>query len=148
MLMARFADSRASCEEAIGIARRVGARAAEGHARNTLGYDLACLGDRERGVVELRAALNIAEEVADLDNLARARRCWCGDAVTRPATPHAEPTITPARSALDRYGSGSHILAKLGVRSRVEAAATAHGLGLLGADRDEAESGTSLSSVQ
>ena len=42
----------------------------------------------------------------------------------------------------------SHILAKLGVRSRVEAAATAHGLGLLGAGRDEAESGTSLSSVQ
>ena len=72
MLMARFADSRASCEEAIGIARRVGARAAEGHARNTLGYDLACLGDRERGVVELRAAPNIAEEVADLDDLARA----------------------------------------------------------------------------
>ena len=62
----------------------------------------------------------------------------------RPATPHAEPTITPARSALDRCGGGSRILAKLGVRSQVEAAATAHGLGLLGADRDEAESVASV----
>jgi DNA-binding CsgD family transcriptional regulator len=72
MLMVRFEDSRASCEEAIGIATRVGARDVEGHARNTLGYDLTCLGDPDRGVVELESALRIAEEVADLDDLARA----------------------------------------------------------------------------
>ncbi len=72
MLVSRFEDSRASCEEAIAIACRVGARAAEGHARNTLGFDLACLGDADRGVVELQAALRIAAEVADLDDLARA----------------------------------------------------------------------------
>ncbi len=40
MLLDRFAESRALCEEAIAIARQVGARQAEGHAKNTLGVDL------------------------------------------------------------------------------------------------------------
>ena len=48
MLLSRYDESRARCEEAIGIARSVGARAEEGHALNTLGVDLACLGDPTR----------------------------------------------------------------------------------------------------
>ena len=72
MLLARYDESRASCEEAIGIARRVGARAEEGHALNTLGVDLACLDDPHAAVVHLRDARTIAEEVGDLDDLARA----------------------------------------------------------------------------
>jgi predicted ATPase/DNA-binding CsgD family transcriptional regulator len=72
MLLARYAESRAGCEEAIAIARSVGARAEEGHALNTLGVDLACLGDPDAAVEHLTAARAIAEEVGDLDDLARA----------------------------------------------------------------------------
>jgi ATP/maltotriose-dependent transcriptional regulator MalT len=72
MLMARYGESKESCDDAIAIARAVGARAEEGHALNTLGFDLACLGDPETGVERLREALAIAEEVGDLDDLARA----------------------------------------------------------------------------
>ena len=48
MLLSRYDESRATCEEAIGIARSVAARREEGHALNTLGVDLACLGDPTR----------------------------------------------------------------------------------------------------
>jgi DNA-binding CsgD family transcriptional regulator len=72
MLMARYSESQESCQEAIAIARTVGAQAEEGHALNTLGFDLACLGDPEAGVERLRESLAIADEVGDLDDLARA----------------------------------------------------------------------------
>jgi ATP/maltotriose-dependent transcriptional regulator MalT len=72
MLLARYDESRAHCEEAIAIARSVGARREEGHALNTLGVDLACLGDPGRAVAHLKEARVIAEEVRDLDDLARA----------------------------------------------------------------------------
>jgi ATP/maltotriose-dependent transcriptional regulator MalT len=72
MLLSRYDESRARCEEAIAIARSVGARREEGHALNTLGVDLACLGDPATAVAHLREARSIAEEVADLDDLARA----------------------------------------------------------------------------
>ena len=72
MLLARYEASRASCEDAIAIARSVGARAEEGHALNTLGVDLACLGRPDAAVEHLSAARAIAEEVGDLDDLARA----------------------------------------------------------------------------
>jgi DNA-binding CsgD family transcriptional regulator len=72
MLTARYAESADCCREAIAIAQRTGARAVEGHAMNTLGVDLAHLGDGSGAVEQLRAARDIAEEVGDLDDLARA----------------------------------------------------------------------------
>ena len=72
MLLARHAESRACCEEAIAIARAVGARAEEGHALNTLGCDLGYLGDPAAAVEHLVRAREIAAEVGDLDDLARA----------------------------------------------------------------------------
>lgn len=72
MLIARYEEARSCCAEAVAMAQRVGARAAEGHARNTLGVALACLGDPEAGIAELVAAREIAEVVGDLDDLARA----------------------------------------------------------------------------
>ena len=62
----------ASCVEAIAIARRVGARAEEGHARNTLGFVQTHLGNPKEGVANLRESLRIAEEVGDVDDLCRA----------------------------------------------------------------------------
>jgi DNA-binding CsgD family transcriptional regulator/tetratricopeptide (TPR) repeat protein len=72
MLLAHHQESRECCEEAIAIARQVGARAEEGHALNTLGCDLGYLGDPASAVAHLVAARRIAEEVGDLDDLARA----------------------------------------------------------------------------
>ena len=72
MLLSRHRESQACCEEAIAIARAVGARAEEGHALNTLGCDLGYLGEPEAAVAHLVSAREIAAEVGDLDDLARA----------------------------------------------------------------------------
>ena len=72
MLTARHRESRACCEEAIAIAEATGARAAAGHALNTLGVDLAYLGEPDAAVARLEEARAIAEEAGDLDDLARA----------------------------------------------------------------------------
>jgi DNA-binding CsgD family transcriptional regulator len=72
MLLSHHQESRECCEEAIAIARQVGARAEEGHALNTLGCDLAYLGEPATAVGHLVEARRIAEEVGDLDDLARA----------------------------------------------------------------------------
>jgi DNA-binding CsgD family transcriptional regulator/tetratricopeptide (TPR) repeat protein len=72
MLLSRHQESRACCEEAIAIAREVGAGAEEGHALNTLGCDLGYLGEPAAAVAHLVRARQIAEEVGDLDDLARA----------------------------------------------------------------------------
>ena len=72
MLLSRHQESRACCEEAIVIAREVGALAEEGHALNTLGCDLGYLGEPAAAVAHLDRARRIAEEVGDLDDLARA----------------------------------------------------------------------------
>lgn len=71
MLSSRFSESRNRCEEAIAIARQVGAREQEGHALNTLGVDVAFLGDPERGVEYMLEARAIAEEVGNVDDIAR-----------------------------------------------------------------------------
>lgn len=60
------------CEDALAVALAVGARQAEGHARNTLGTALAVTTDPERGLAELRTSLLIAEEVGDPDDIGRA----------------------------------------------------------------------------
>ena len=56
MLLSRHRESQACCEEAITIARAVGARAEEGHALNTLGCDLGYLGDPVAAVAHLARA--------------------------------------------------------------------------------------------
>ncbi len=68
----RYRESRDLCEEAITIARQLGALAEEGDARRALGVDLAFLGDLEAGVGELGEARRIAEAVGKVDEVARA----------------------------------------------------------------------------
>ena len=70
MLLARYDESRMLCEEAIAIARSVGARQAEGHAMSTLGLDLAVLGDAG-GVAMIEEAIAIAREVRNADDIGR-----------------------------------------------------------------------------
>lgn len=73
MLAGRFEESLPLAREAIEIARQVGARSVEGHARNNLGVDLSYLGELEEGIAELEIARRIAEEeFEDVDDIARA----------------------------------------------------------------------------
>jgi DNA-binding CsgD family transcriptional regulator/tetratricopeptide (TPR) repeat protein len=82
MLKPRFEEARAVCEEAIAVARSTGARAAEGHARDTLGVVLAHLGEVTAGLAHLEQAARIAEELHenrgfDIDDLLRAYANLC-----------------------------------------------------------------------
>lgn len=85
MLLDRWEESRVLCDEAIRVARQVGARAAEGHALNTLGTDLAGQGLCGEAAAALEAAQEIAFEVRQADDIARSfvNLCdvkWiCGD---------------------------------------------------------------------
>jgi tetratricopeptide (TPR) repeat protein len=73
MLSGRHTEARAEAERAIDLARQVGARSTEGHARNNLGCSLGHLGDVDAGVEQLRTAARIAEEeFDDVDDIARA----------------------------------------------------------------------------
>jgi predicted ATPase/DNA-binding CsgD family transcriptional regulator len=72
MLKGRTRESIERSERAIAVARQVGARADEAHALNTLGVNLASLGDRETGIRHLREAQRITEEVGDVSHLAAA----------------------------------------------------------------------------
>jgi DNA-binding CsgD family transcriptional regulator len=67
-----YRESRDLCEEAIAIARKVGALAEEGDARRALGVDLAFLGDLEAGVEQLTQARAMAYVVGKVDDVARA----------------------------------------------------------------------------
>jgi DNA-binding CsgD family transcriptional regulator/tetratricopeptide (TPR) repeat protein len=72
MRESHFEASRVRCQEAIVVARSVGARAQEGHALNTLGCDLAALGDLKGGIAALRRAHALAEETGTFDDISRA----------------------------------------------------------------------------
>jgi len=65
MLAWRFDESLAICEQALALARAVGAHAAELPAILDLGRDLAYLGRGEEGLGHLRHALQLAEEIGD-----------------------------------------------------------------------------------
>jgi DNA-binding CsgD family transcriptional regulator/tetratricopeptide (TPR) repeat protein len=59
------------CEEAIAVARAVGARASEAHALSTLGVCLDDLGHLDRAIALHRQARRIAEEVGDAEAIVR-----------------------------------------------------------------------------
>ena len=71
MLRGHIEESRARCERAIAIARRVGARAVEGHALNTLGVCMATTGDRAGAAQTMEASLAIAQELDESDDQCR-----------------------------------------------------------------------------
>lgn len=72
MLVGQLGAAQERAEAALAAARAVGSRQVEGHAGNTLGTVLANLGEVERGVEELRAALQIALDIQDIDDIGRA----------------------------------------------------------------------------
>jgi DNA-binding CsgD family transcriptional regulator/tetratricopeptide (TPR) repeat protein len=72
MLRARFAEAAAVCEEAIAVARQVGARVVESHALNSLGTAIVRLDQVERGLACLEEARRLAAELGAARDEARA----------------------------------------------------------------------------
>jgi tetratricopeptide (TPR) repeat protein len=72
MTMGRRSQAMARCEEAIAVARQVGARAEEGYALNVLGTSLCALGRMEAGTAYLEQAREIASELGEVADLVRA----------------------------------------------------------------------------
>jgi DNA-binding NarL/FixJ family response regulator len=70
-LMWRSEEAISRCEEAIGVARAVGARAEEAHALSTLGMCMDDLGELDRAAALQREARRIAEEVGDAEGIMR-----------------------------------------------------------------------------
>jgi tetratricopeptide (TPR) repeat protein len=68
----RYAESRPVCQEAVAMARAIGARREEGHALNTLGVVRTITGEVEAGLADLQTALGIAEEVDSFEDRYRA----------------------------------------------------------------------------
>jgi DNA-binding CsgD family transcriptional regulator/tetratricopeptide (TPR) repeat protein len=72
MLRARFAEAKATCEEAIEVARAAGALAVEVHALNTLGAVTGRLGDIDGGLARLHESRRLAAELGLAKDEARA----------------------------------------------------------------------------
>jgi ATP/maltotriose-dependent transcriptional regulator MalT len=72
VLVSRFEEARGPAEEAISIARQVGARAEEASARTALGSVLVELGDADAGLDELAAAARLARQTDEVVDLLRA----------------------------------------------------------------------------
>jgi class 3 adenylate cyclase/tetratricopeptide (TPR) repeat protein len=72
MLAGHFGDSERRAREAIDMADAVDAPEVAGHARCTLGVDVAFLGQIDEGLAELREARRVGEEMVRPDDIARA----------------------------------------------------------------------------
>ena len=75
MLLDHQAEALARGQEAVAVARQVGARAVEGHALTTLGTSLGVLGQLEEGIADLEQGRRIARELVDVDDLGRVHAC-------------------------------------------------------------------------
>jgi tetratricopeptide (TPR) repeat protein len=67
-----YSEARARSEEAVAMARTIGARQVEGYALNYLGISRTMTGDPEGGIAALRETQQIAREASSFDDLKRA----------------------------------------------------------------------------
>jgi DNA-binding CsgD family transcriptional regulator/tetratricopeptide (TPR) repeat protein len=113
-LSGRFGKARVIAEEALLIARAVGARDIEGHATNSRGMGRAMAGDIDGAIADMTAALAIAEEVGNIDDIGRAHAnlTWVLDVAGR-----LEDAVAAARVGVEvaeRLGVirffGAHLL--------------------------------------
>jgi ATP/maltotriose-dependent transcriptional regulator MalT len=72
MLRGRTAEALERAEQALAVAREVGAGAAEALALNTLGSTFAFIGDRERAIALLRESLERSRALGETDTMFRA----------------------------------------------------------------------------
>jgi DNA-binding SARP family transcriptional activator/pimeloyl-ACP methyl ester carboxylesterase/class 3 adenylate cyclase/tetratricopeptide (TPR) repeat protein len=104
MLVWHHDESRRICEEALELARAVGARRAEFRALGALGIDLAYLGRGDDGLARLWLALRLAEENGVPEDLDRAY-IFLTDALTMLGRPRESARLAAAAvDVLRRYG--------------------------------------------
>jgi DNA-binding CsgD family transcriptional regulator/tetratricopeptide (TPR) repeat protein len=104
MVAWRHEESLAIAEQALALARRVGAREAEVRAVTVVGVDLVHLGRGDEGLAHLRRALELAEEVGDHLGLERAYVNFT-DALTMVAQPREARRVgLEGLEAMRRYG--------------------------------------------
>ena len=72
MIEGPSAEGRQICDEAVAVARAIGAREIEGHALNSLGVTIGYLGDLDGALVNLREARRIGLRTENVDDVARA----------------------------------------------------------------------------
>jgi DNA-binding CsgD family transcriptional regulator/tetratricopeptide (TPR) repeat protein len=72
MVAWRYAESSPIGEQALALARSIGAGEAEVRALTVIGCDLACLGRADEGLTYFRQALQLADEIGDRIGLERA----------------------------------------------------------------------------
>ena len=117
MVAWRHAESLPIAEQALALARAVGAREAEVRALTVLGGDLAYLGRGEEGLAHFRQALQLAEEIGDRIGLERAYVNFT-DALTMLGRPRESARLAQSGlEAMRRYGIDSTLL----VSNQIEA---------------------------
>ena len=118
MLGGRFREARARADEALALARDLGAHEIEGHALNTRGMCRGIDGDIDGAIEDLRTALAIAEEVGVVDDIGRAyaNRSWILSGAGRleeAVALAADGIAATARLGLMRF-FGAHLLGAMG----------------------------------
>jgi DNA-binding CsgD family transcriptional regulator/tetratricopeptide (TPR) repeat protein len=106
----RHAESLPIAEQALALARRVGAPEAEVRALTVLGVDLVHLGRAKEGLAQIRPTLQLAEEVGDRVGLERAYGNFT-DVLTRLGRPRESARLgREGLEATRRYGITSTLL--------------------------------------
>jgi DNA-binding CsgD family transcriptional regulator/tetratricopeptide (TPR) repeat protein len=106
----RRSESLPIAEQALVLARGVGARQAEVRAVTVVGGDLAYLGRDEEGLARLRQALELAEEIGDHLGLERAYG-WLTDVLTMLGRPSESARVAErGLEAVRSYGMYSSVL--------------------------------------
>jgi DNA-binding CsgD family transcriptional regulator/tetratricopeptide (TPR) repeat protein len=97
MLCDRTAESNARCEQALTIARQVGAEAVEAHVLNTMCGNLSAVGEADRGVEAARQALTIARQLRHADEI---HRSYVNGSAALHEAGHVEASIAMAREGV------------------------------------------------
>jgi tetratricopeptide (TPR) repeat protein len=104
MLTRRHDESRTVCEQALTLARDIGAVGAEIRALAVLGVDLAYLGDGEKGLARIREALELANASEHADELAFAYVALTGVLTVRARPRESARVAVAGAEAVRRYG--------------------------------------------
>jgi DNA-binding CsgD family transcriptional regulator len=99
MLNSRYQESAQRAQEAIALAREVGAVREHSHALCTLGVDLSMLGDLPAAIQTLKESLSLAEQIGNLEEICRS---YTNLSSVLDVAGHLEEAAQVAREGLER----------------------------------------------